>query len=324
MRSAKDVRPRVSVVVPTCGRPELLKQSLSSALNQTYQNIEIIVSDDEWPAGESWRMVHAIAERDPRVRLIRNEGPRGQVSNMNTLLRAARGEWIKPLYDDDVLSPECIEKLVDAASAQEGVAIAACLAQHVCEGKAIRIEARKHRARVERLHADESRLAMYLQDLEIGIPTQVMVHRSCIVRGAMMEHRNNFKSGVDVLWYIRALAHGDLLLVNEALVDRHQGAHKTVTSEMSDEELYREFASIREMLLPMIDPALQPPELPVVQEMLGLIRSARELCLGRWASAIRRAVSVHDPRAWGLFLRWVMRRAFPGRFEVVPRLIVSA
>ncbi|PMB10264.1 glycosyl transferase, partial [Fischerella thermalis CCMEE 5328] len=62
--------PLVSIITPTYNRPDYLKQALKSAISQTYQNIEIIVSDNCSPENPQ-----AIVEsfNDPRIRFSRNE-----------------------------------------------------------------------------------------------------------------------------------------------------------------------------------------------------------------------------------------------------------
>jgi glycosyltransferase involved in cell wall biosynthesis len=80
-----------------------------SVFTQTFVDWEIVVSDDETPSGEAWSFLNSLARADARIRAIKNDGPHGAVSNHNLALRASCGEWIKPLHDDDVLKPNCLE-----------------------------------------------------------------------------------------------------------------------------------------------------------------------------------------------------------------------
>ena len=47
-----------------------------------------------------------VAAIDPRVRVTANPGPHGQAANINHAMSLARGEWIKPLHDDDELDDQ--------------------------------------------------------------------------------------------------------------------------------------------------------------------------------------------------------------------------
>ena len=108
----------VSVLVPAY-KPTFLRQALSSAISQTYRNIEVLVGDD-CPTEE----VAAICAGFPSVQYHRNPnfGGRGQ-NNIIYLMGLARGHFIKFLFDDDLLRVDCIEKMVAAASAVPSVSM---------------------------------------------------------------------------------------------------------------------------------------------------------------------------------------------------------
>jgi len=91
-------RPLVSVVIPTYNRASLLERALRSVFNQTYNNLEIIVVDDA-SSDETSDVVKTI--HDERVRYLRHDTNRGGSAARNTGIRAACGEYIAFLDDDD-------------------------------------------------------------------------------------------------------------------------------------------------------------------------------------------------------------------------------
>lgn len=109
--------PQISVVIPTYNSGALLKQTLDSALDQTFVPLEIIVVDDgstdETP---DWIQ----ANYGERVRLIRQHNG-GVAAARNTGWRAARGEWIAFLDHDDVWHADKLERLLGAATPEVGV-----------------------------------------------------------------------------------------------------------------------------------------------------------------------------------------------------------
>jgi glycosyltransferase involved in cell wall biosynthesis len=105
-------QPLVSVLTPAF-RSTWFKLALQSALSQTYSNIEIIICDDS-PNEEIAQIAKEAAEIDPRVHYFRNDPPKGCHGNFLKCYELARGEFIKYLNDDDLLSPICIEKMLDA------------------------------------------------------------------------------------------------------------------------------------------------------------------------------------------------------------------
>ena len=95
--------PRVTVVVPTYGRPVLVVRALRSALAQTMDDLEAVVVVD----GRDDGTVEAVgALGDPRVRTLLPEERLGNAEARNTAVREARGDWIAFLDDDDEWMPE--------------------------------------------------------------------------------------------------------------------------------------------------------------------------------------------------------------------------
>ena len=100
---------RVSVVVPTYNRAELLKATVRSILDQTLPPFEIIVVDD----GSTDNTADVCAEFPPPVRYIRQDN-RGVAAARNTALRAARGDWIAFCDSDDLWMPHKLELQLSA------------------------------------------------------------------------------------------------------------------------------------------------------------------------------------------------------------------
>ncbi len=105
---------RVTVVIPTFGRPQLVCRAVRSALAQTMTDHEIIVVID----GHDPATREALATiGDPRLRWISHDGKRGAASARNTGAEAAAGEWVAFLDDDDEWLPEKLERQLAAVPA---------------------------------------------------------------------------------------------------------------------------------------------------------------------------------------------------------------
>ena len=120
---AVDDQPLVSIVIPAY-RANFLAACLDSALAQTYSHIEILVLDDS-PSDAVARICASYPQRDPRVSYRRNAQRLGEAKNLTQGIRFARGAFIKPLYDDDLLAPEAVEQLLAVWRAHPGVRLAA-------------------------------------------------------------------------------------------------------------------------------------------------------------------------------------------------------
>lgn len=99
--------PIISVVIPSYNRGHCLKKCLESVLNQTFQDIEVIVVDDA-STDETNALIMALS--DPRIRYIAHEVNRGGAAARNTGIKAAQGEFVAFLDSDDTWVPQKLEK----------------------------------------------------------------------------------------------------------------------------------------------------------------------------------------------------------------------
>jgi glycosyltransferase involved in cell wall biosynthesis len=104
--------PLVTVIIPTYNYGNLLRPAVNSVLNQTYTNIELLIVDDCSPT-PSIDAIRDIVEKDPRVRVIRNEKNLNVSGARNVGLAHARGELIATLDHDDGWLPQKLEKQVE-------------------------------------------------------------------------------------------------------------------------------------------------------------------------------------------------------------------
>ena len=258
---------------------------------------------------------------EPRVRAERNPGERGQVGNNNFAMTLARGEWIKPLFDDDAFKPHCLERFIDAIEASPGAGTVRCLADLYEHDTVIREGLAGTLPRLERLESDEARLAMYVQDFEIGTPIQAMIRRDLVQgRGVWWEKEPGLTSAVDTWWLFRLLEHGPLLLLNEPLVDQHWG-HETGTTLVQRDPtvLDRDNFRLRELMHPRIPPELDPPSVAVTQGQVRLMRAALRLRDRRPLDAARLIAGAWRPASWRLAVNWARRQRRPGATPLVPR-----
>lgn len=104
----------VSVVIPTYGRSETLERAIRSVKNQTYSNVEVLVVDDNEPGSEySQSAARIVGEFDcDKVRLVTQLRHINGAAARNAGIRAAQGEYIAFLDDDDFYMPEKLAKQV--------------------------------------------------------------------------------------------------------------------------------------------------------------------------------------------------------------------
>jgi alpha-1,3-rhamnosyltransferase len=109
-------KPLVSVVIITFNFEKYIIEALDSVKAQTYDNLELIISDDfskDKTVSICKEWVTENKDRFKRTQIITVEKNTGVSSNCNRGFNAAKGEWIKPFAGDDILLPNCISRFID-------------------------------------------------------------------------------------------------------------------------------------------------------------------------------------------------------------------
>ena len=104
--------PLTSVIVTTYNSAEFILETLESVKAQTYQNIELIVSDDasvDNTLSLARKWISENTDRFVRTDVITVPHNTGVSANCNRCIAASRADWIKFIAGDDILLPNCIE-----------------------------------------------------------------------------------------------------------------------------------------------------------------------------------------------------------------------
>lgn len=114
--------PLVSIVIPAY-KATYFEAALSSALRQNYDEIEIVIGDDCPDDGIAGIVEKLKAKSRWPIRYFRNQVGLGEIGNVTRCVAEARGEYIKFLYDDDIIVPDCVRLLVDTLENTPGVSL---------------------------------------------------------------------------------------------------------------------------------------------------------------------------------------------------------
>lgn len=128
----------VSVIIPTYGGAEYLKRCVDSVLAQTYQNIEVIVVDDNGLGTPNQLLTQGIMldyEADTRVKYFCHEINKNGSAARNTGFSHSKGEYICLLDDDDEYCPEKIERQVNDLNANPHCGLTYCQREMYVDGK---------------------------------------------------------------------------------------------------------------------------------------------------------------------------------------------
>lgn len=122
----------VSVIVITYNSTRFVLQTLESVFRQTYQEIELIVSDDcskdnTVELCKKWIKEHKT--RFIRAEVIQTPSNGGICRNYNFALKHANGDWIKYIAGDDILEDNCIERFI--ANIKTDTYLYTCITKHL-------------------------------------------------------------------------------------------------------------------------------------------------------------------------------------------------
>jgi glycosyltransferase involved in cell wall biosynthesis len=112
--------PKVSVIIITYNRAQLLKTAMQTVLAQTFEDFELLIIDDGSP-DDTENTVKSF--HDPRVRYVKHAQNQGEGGARNTGIQHAEGEYIAFLDDDDEWLPNKLQlqvRLLDAQPKQVG------------------------------------------------------------------------------------------------------------------------------------------------------------------------------------------------------------
>jgi glycosyltransferase involved in cell wall biosynthesis len=126
LNSLEKNNPLVSIIVVTYNSSKYVLETLESAKAQTYQNIELIISDDASQDDtvqicKNWLLQNR--ERFVRTDLITVINNTGISANCNRGVNFSKGEWIKLIAGDDILMEKCISLNIYQVSQNKNIKI---------------------------------------------------------------------------------------------------------------------------------------------------------------------------------------------------------
>lgn len=122
----------ISIIVPVYNVEQYLEKCVSSIINQTYKNLEIILVDDG-ATDNSGKICDELAKLDNRIKVYHKENG-GLSDARNYGVEKATGEYIGFVDSDDYIDPEMYEKLYEAIK-KEDVDVAECSLKVIYPGK---------------------------------------------------------------------------------------------------------------------------------------------------------------------------------------------
>src|SRR3989338_1589342 len=110
-RMSKKKNPKVTVLIPCYNRENFVKETIDSALSQSYPNLEVVAVDD----GSTDSTPQILKSYGSRIRVIEHSGRvnKGQSAAINLAMRSTESEYVAILDSDDVWKKDKIRRQID-------------------------------------------------------------------------------------------------------------------------------------------------------------------------------------------------------------------
>ncbi len=204
-------RPKTSICVPTRNCAHFLVAAVESALHQTTGDFEVVIVDNG-SVDDTESVVRNLMKQDSRLRYYRHPQDIGLIGNLNACLAHADGEYIKFLCADDMLLPDCVERMAAILDSNPSVAlVTAGRLMTNAAGRPLSVKRYPGPARTVPGHQAIQRCL--LDRHYIGEPTAVMFRRAAVDRG----FNERYPQAVDIDMWFRLLEHGELKTITEPL-----------------------------------------------------------------------------------------------------------
>jgi glycosyltransferase involved in cell wall biosynthesis len=304
--------PRISVVIPTYNRANLISETLDSVLSQTVNDIEVIVVDDG-----STDATPAVVSSYQRVRYL-HQANAGQAAARNAGIRMAMGEYIAFVDDDDLWLPNKLAQQLDCLHA-ESAAWVYCdaLVFDGTSGQPL------HRfSQINTPHNGHVGAQLLIRDF-IASPTP-MVRRDVFDRVGLFDASPLLRRREDWEMWLRIAAHYPLSYIPEPLA-RYRSHEQTATRSEDIWTVYRSRTSVIDRAVAFA-PELYTPSRCHAMASVCLF-TGRQFALAGDAKSARamfaRAIE-WQPRCYSAYPQWLITLIGPSLLKRTARLMLQA
>lgn len=117
---------KVSIVIPTYNRADVLKKTIESILDQTFSDWECLIIDDG-SKDNTEEVVNGYAKIDNRISYYHNKRNKGAQGARNTGLYLAKGNWVFFFDSDNIMHQNCLSTLM--SSVKDDIDVVSCFSE---------------------------------------------------------------------------------------------------------------------------------------------------------------------------------------------------
>lgn len=238
--STSTSNPLISVFIPAYNNAKFIKHTIDCIINQTYTNWELIISDD-CSTDNTVEIIKTYS--DNRIRLIEQTKNLGLVGNWNSLIPELKGEFVKLVCGDDLISNTCLEKQIAVFLSQKNsnISLVTSFTDLINEeGK--KLMTKKFPFKSGLISSKKAIVANFLFGTnKIGEPSCGLFKREVFEKIGQYNSSNTYM--VDLEFWLRVLTLGNLFVIPEALASFRINTEATTTKISNNQaKLFIEFA----------------------------------------------------------------------------------
>lgn len=199
----------VSVCIPVYNGGAFIRQTILMVLNQNYDNMEVLVSDN----ASTDNTIEEIKKiQDKRVRLLQNKTNLGMGGNWNSLLKQAKGDYVIIVCADDFLLPGAIKEKASILDNNPDVNIVSS-ASFVMNEKGKKIMKRRPFKVSRKFDGKSMQQELFIKRNLFAEPTNNMLRRSAMLRTGEFDEALWYT--IDWDYWIRILNEGNAYYIDK-------------------------------------------------------------------------------------------------------------
>ena len=240
-------KPLVSICIPTYNGQKFIAEAMDAAIKQTYRPLEIVVSDDA-SKDATLEIIKSFQNKTDIPIHIFTHKPSGIGANWNHSIKKSKGEYIKFLFQDDILAPSCIEKMMEIAVTNKDVGMVYSKRDFLFDSNDakskewIQLYGNLHLSWKKNLiiNGEVTKGTDLLKDEnllnfpenKIGEPTAVLLKKEVFEKVGYFSE--NLRQTLDIEFWYRLMKHYDIIFIDTKLVSFRLHEMQTTSVNMNE------------------------------------------------------------------------------------------
>ncbi|WP_022824134.1 glycosyltransferase family 2 protein [Hymenobacter norwichensis] len=225
------MNPKISVIIPVYNQQRYLAETISSVLEQTFYDFELIIIDDG-SKDNSINIIKYYSGKDNRIITIFQDNA-GKPESINRAAIVARGEYLAFIDHDDIMLPDRLEKQIIFHSNNLEVDASSCHCYYINEnGKPMGVQRFPGNKTVE-----ECKSSVINNKIIMCAFTGLIVRKQNFISSGGL--RSNFWPTDDLEFFNRFVEKGNILVINQEILMKYR-AHNSSTTIASAWHVYVE------------------------------------------------------------------------------------